>query len=437
MQITLDAAPCFQDLLNEAIRFLGFKGGRGGGKSEAVAEFIVLEMMRKPCRVLCTREVQKSIKESVKSTIERKIKEKEASPYFEIVETEIRCKSTGAVCMFSGLASHTADSIKSFDAIDLCWIEEAQTVSKRSLDILVPTIRKTGSRLFFTWNPQNEFDAIELFFKKPRENGKVHMVNFYQNKYCPKELLDEAEHCRVNAPQDYEHIWLGGFQQVTEGAYYTKQILEAIEGGRICSVKPDKGLPIHAVLDLGGASMTADLTAVWFFQKNVREYNLVGYWEGNGTSATEDAAMIQSFIREQGCTMGTVFLPHDSRQQQKSSGLSTLATYQNLSFTCQVVPMLGIMDGINLARDIFSKCWFDEETTKEGLKALRAYHEKKDPITGKSAGAEHDWSSHGADAFRYFAVACASTAELAPKPTPKNIIPYQKKNPLDGLVLSF
>lgn len=105
--------------------------------------------------------------------------------------------------------------------------------------------------------------------------------------------------------------------------------------------------------------------------------------------------------------MGTVFLPHDSRQKQKSSGMSTLDTYRGLGFTCEVVPMVGIMDGINAVRDIFHKCWFDQEACKEGLNALRNYHEKKDPITGRSAGADHDRWSHGADGFRYFAVACS------------------------------
>ena len=407
-QIILDAAPCFADLLDLEIRFLGFYGGRGGGKSEAVAEYIIqLMLTTRDGRVLCAREIQKSIKESVKSTIERKIREKKLDQYFEFVETEIRCKTTGAVCMFSGLASHTTDSIKSFDSIDFCWVEEAQTVSKRSLDVLTPTIRKPGSRLAFTWNPRNQFDAVELFFGAPREKMKKHLVNYYDNKYCPQELKDEAEFCRINRPQDYEHIWLGGYEQVTEGAYYSRQIAEAIEGGRITRVDLEKSAPIHVVQDLGGASMTSDQTAIWFFQKVGKEYHLLAYWEGNGTSATEDAKLIRDYIDNLGGVMGTVFLPHDSRQKQKSSGMSTLDTYRGLGFTCEVVPMVGIMDGINAVRDIFHKCWFDQEACKEGLNALRNYHEKKDPITGRSAGADHDRWSHGADGFRYFAVACS------------------------------
>lgn len=404
-QIVLDAAPCFADLLDLAIRFLCFKGGRGGGKSEAVAEYVVLFMLStKGGRVLCTREVQKSIKESVKSVIERKILEKGYSDFFEIVETEIRCKTTGAVCMFSGLASHTTDSIKSFDSIDLCWVEEAQTVSARSLKILIPTIRKAGSRLIFTWNPRNEFDAIEIFSKSNRESMKVHLVNYYDNKYCPKELLDEAEFCRVNSPQEYEHVWLGGYEQVTEGAYYSKQIAEAIKGGRLTNLETEKTSLIHVVQDLGGASLKSDATAMWFFQKVAKEYWFMGYWEGNGTSASEDAQLIRDTIKSLGGMLGTVYLPHDSRQKQKSSGLSTLETYQNLGFTCEVVPMVGIMDGINAVREVFNRCWFDQDKCKEGLNALRNYHEKRDPVTGRSAGADHDRWSHGADAFRYFAV---------------------------------
>lgn len=399
-KITLDAAPCFASLLDRELRFIGFKGGRGGGKSEAVAEYIIFLMGTEKAKVLCTREIQRSIKESVKSLLERKIEEKGLSDEFEIVETEIRHKSTGAVCLFAGLQNHTANSIKSYDSVDFCWVEEAQTIKAKSLGILIPTIRKASSRVVFTWNPETEIDAIELFWKAPRARAECFTVNFTDNKYCTDELKDDAETCRVSNPDEYGHIWLGEYVSVVKGAYYAKQLSAAIQEGRIGYVPHDPNAEVYMAVDLG----MADLTTIWMYQFIGREIHFIDYYQSQYTSASDDGVILS----KKPYKFATMWLPHDAEAKQKGTGKSTKEVYKNLGFDAKICPKISVKQGIDAGRDVFARCWFDSTKCEEGLKALRSYHEDYNDDLRIGRGPVHDGDSHAADAFRYFAVSMSS-----------------------------
>ena len=140
-------------------RYFVAHGGRGSGKSWTFAKAIILQSFSKTTRVLCTREVQKSIKESVKRLLDDQIQAMGLGSFFDSTETEIRGKN-GSLIVFAGLANHTVESIKSYEGIDIVWIEEAQTVSKKSLDILIPTIRKEGSEIWVSFNPELDTDEV-------------------------------------------------------------------------------------------------------------------------------------------------------------------------------------------------------------------------------------------------------------------------------------
>lgn len=215
--IEIETAAGFVPLLRD-VTFKGAKGGRASGKSHFFAELAIEECVADPTlSMVCIREVQKSLKFSAKRLLEKKIHEMGVSHLFRILDTEIRrnpvhgIKAPPGVIIFQGLQDHTADSIKSLEDFRLVWVEEAQSISKRSMDLLIPTFRE-GSQLWFSWNPDQPDDPVEQLFAslEPFESALVH-VNYLDNPMCPEKSKRDAERCRVNDPDNYDHIWLGAF----------------------------------------------------------------------------------------------------------------------------------------------------------------------------------------------------------------------------------
>lgn len=236
--LTLETAEVFEPLLQPAT-YKGAKGGRGSGKSHFFAELLVEEMVADPTlSAVCIREVQKSLKFSAKRLIEKKIYEMGVSHLFRILDTEIRRQPVAGmagppgVCIFQGLQDHTADSIKSLEDFRLVWVEEAQSISKRSMDLLIPTFRE-GSQLWFSWNPDQPDDPVEVLFGSfaPGESVLVH-ANYLDNPMCPQKTKDDAERARRNDPDGYGHIWLGEFNVKREAVILNgKYTIEEFEPG--------------------------------------------------------------------------------------------------------------------------------------------------------------------------------------------------------------
>lgn len=194
------------------LRYIGAKGGRGSGKSHHFAERAVMRMVADPdCNIVCIREIQKSLKFSAKKLIEDKIKALGVSHMFDITLSEIRRIGGSGICIFQGMQDHTADSIKSIEGFDIAWVEEAQSISHRSIELLLPTIRAAGSQIWFSWNPDQEDDPVEVLFSDDSDDIVCVHVNYTDNKKCPIELIKEAErHKRIN-PATFDHVWLGGY----------------------------------------------------------------------------------------------------------------------------------------------------------------------------------------------------------------------------------
>lgn len=201
-------------------RYKGARGGRASGKSHAFAEMLVEILVRdKNVQVVCIREIQKSLKFSAKKLIEDKIIGLGVSHLFDITLTEIRRIGGKGIVIFQGMQDHTAESIKSLEGFNIAWVEEAQSISQRSLDLLVPTIRAEGSELWFTWNPENEDDAVELLFANNNKAVLAH-VNYLDNPWCPQEMRELAHETKVSDPVKYEHVWLGGFRVASDRPLY-------------------------------------------------------------------------------------------------------------------------------------------------------------------------------------------------------------------------
>ena len=213
-------------------RYKAAHGGRGSGKSHAFAELMIeAHVMDQNRRSVCVREIQKSLAQSVKRLLELKIKELGVEKYFEIQETVIKSCYGDGLIIFQGLQNHTSDSIKSLEGYDCAWVEEAQSLSQRSLDLLRPTIRKPDSELWFTWNPRNSTDPIDALLRGPNlpPSAIVKEVNFRDNPWFPDVLKAEMEYDRDRDPDKYKHVWLGSYLSNSEARVFRNWTVEEFE----------------------------------------------------------------------------------------------------------------------------------------------------------------------------------------------------------------
>lgn len=213
-------------------RYKGAYGGRGSGKSHAFAEMMIEAHIMDPNRrSVCVREVQKSLAQSVKRLLEIKIEQMAAHAYFEVQEAQIKSKKGGGLIIFQGMQNHTADSIKSLEGYDCAWVEEAQSLSQRSLDLLRPTIRKSDSELWFTWNPSKSADPVDVLLRgeRPPENAVIKRVNFSDNPWFPDVLREEMEYDKRRDPDRYAHVWLGEYSKLSSARVFSNWSIEEFE----------------------------------------------------------------------------------------------------------------------------------------------------------------------------------------------------------------
>lgn len=213
--IKLELPEALYPVFSGEARYRVAHGGRGSAKSWGFARMAALRAYEKPRRILCARELQNSIKDSVHTLLSDQI-EAIGLPGFEIGESFIRHQN-GSEFIFKGLRSN-AKEIKSMEGVDICWVEEAQAVSDDSWQILIPTIRKPGSEIWVTFNPLNKDDPTSLrFIESPPPNSAIVEVNYDQNPWLPKELLDEALYLKSIDLEEYEHVWLGKYRSLNKG----------------------------------------------------------------------------------------------------------------------------------------------------------------------------------------------------------------------------
>jgi phage terminase large subunit len=377
-------------------RYKVFHGGRGSGKSWAFARALLIQAAAEPLRVLCCREVQRSIKQSVHQLLKDQIQELGFGYLYDVTETAIRCKN-GSEFYFAGLASHTAESIKSYEGIDRVWIEEGATVSKKSLDILIPTIRKPKSEIWISFNPDLETDEIyQRFVVQPPDDCVVVQVNFNDNPWLPDVLDKERIHCQVHRPKEYDWIWLGKARVVAEGAIYADEFQQLVEEHRITRVSHDPVLKTHVVMDLGWA----DSMSLIMVQRSGSELRIIDYIE----ESYKTLDYYSDQLKQRPYNWGTVFMPHDAVARDFKTGKSAAELMTQLGWTISVVPMGEVEGGIRVARLAFPRCWFDKEKAARLLECLKRYRRSINATTGQPQGPLHDDASHGADAFRYMCV---------------------------------
>jgi len=378
-------------------RYKVLYGGRGGAKSWGIARALLIKGAKDPIRILCAREFQTSIKDSVHKLLCDQIESLGLLSFYEITQTSIRGRN-GTEFSFVGLKNNVSN-IKSYEGVDICWVEEAQTTSRLSWNILIPTIRKQGSEIWISFNPELETDeTYQRFVAVPPADCITMKVNWSDNPWFPDTLKLEKDSLKLRDEEAYNQVWEGLCRQTVDGAIFAKEMQQAEKDGRICRVPYDATKPVHAVFDLGWS----DSTAIWFLQFVGMETRLIRYIEDSQKTISYYLATMQTY----GYVYDTIWLPHDAENKTlAAAGRSIDDIVRAAGYKTQIMPRVPILDSINAARTIFPNCYFDREHTADGLACLRHYRYEVDPETGQfSRNPLHDHYSHGADAFRYIAL---------------------------------
>ena len=378
----------------KAMRYRVLYGGRGGAKSWGVARALLIKGVQGKIRVLCAREFQSSMKDSVHKLLCDQIIDLGLMGFYEITQNQIRGLN-GSEINFIGLKNNIAN-VKSSEGVDICWVEEAQTVSRLSWDVLIPTIRKEGSEIWITFNPHLETDeTYQRFVLNPPHNAVVQKINWSDNPWFPDTLRDEKDTLKARDREAYNTVWEGLCRQTVDGAIFAKEMQMAELEGRVMNVPYDPIKPVHAVFDLGWS----DMTAIWFVQFIGMETRLIRYFEVNQTTMSDILVKMQGF----GYTYDTLWLPHDAEHKTlASNGRSIEEIVRAAGYKTRIIERTPVVDSINAARTIFRGCYFDRQNCHEGLQCLRNYRYEVDPETKQfSKNPLHDHYSHGADAFRY------------------------------------
>lgn len=408
-------------------RHLVYKGGRSSGKSTQVALSRLISGSAKRERGLCTREVQNSISESVHQLL-RDLIEKYGLTDWEVQKELIRNKRTGSEIYFKGLHNNS-QTIKSFEGVDWCWVEEAQSVSAESIQTLVPTIRKDGSYLIWTYNPLTENDPVEeLITRQADERTYVRHINSDAiESLLSREIIEEREKMRQNNPEMFAHVWLGEPLTSKTGSVFGKQLAQAKADGRIGSVPYDASAGVYTAWDLG----IGDATVIWFFQLVGKEIHFIDHYEASG----EDLGHYISVVQNKPYQYTKHFLPHDAKQRELQTNMTRVDFFNNRGiYNVEVLRPTNFQTGQDdidlVARPKFSMCWFDAEKCKRGLECLRAYHYEFDAKNNLLRNKpEHDWSSHSSSAFIYALMADAEFVEPSIHMKFKTFTPKQFARP--------
>ena len=411
--LKIPTAKIFEPLLRPA-RYKAAFGGRGSGKSHFFAELLTETCeAERGMLAVCIRESQKTLAQSSKRLIESKIESLGLSPRFKIYSDRIATPGGGLI-IFRGMADHTAESIKSLEGFRIAWVDEAQSLSARSLALLRPTIRTEKSELWASWNPRRKSDAIDDFFRARRPDGAILVnANWRDNPWFPKILDDERKTDLALYPDRYAHIWEGDYVRAFEGAYFAALLAEARAQGRVGKVTADPLLPLRAFHDIGGSGGVADAYVIWICQWVGQEIRVLDYYESVG----QVLAFHVNWMRERGYDKAINYLPHDGVNANTVTGKTYADHWREAGFAVEPpVKNQGkgaAMMRIEALRRLGPQLWFNEATTESGREALGFYHEKKDDLRQVGLGPEHDWSSHAADALGLVAICYESPSRAA------------------------
>ena len=431
MEVEIRLPPKLQSVFRGRADVRGAYGGRGSAKTRSFAKMSAVQGMRYgqagiKGQILCARQFMNSLDDSSLEEVKRAIEDEPAlAAYYEVGDRYIKSRDGNVWYSFAGL-DRNIQSVKSKGRILLCWVDEAEAVPDPSWVILIPTLREEdedwNAELWVTWNPKRKGSAVDRRFRNSSDPlVKVVEVNWRDNPKFPAKLERERQRDFEQRPEQYEHIWEGGYATVVEGAYYAKSLAKAKLEGRIGKVAADPLMTLRVFCDIGGTGAKADAFAIWVAQFIGKEIRALDYYEAVG----QPLATHVGWMRERGYTpdKAQIWLPHDGESQDKVFSVSPESALRQAGYRVFIVPNQGkgaAMKRVEAGRRLFPSIWFNEATTGPGIDALGWYHERKDEERGIGLGPEHDWASHGADAFGMMCVAYEDPARQARNSRPLN-----------------
>jgi phage terminase large subunit len=399
--------------------YRGAYGGRGSAKTRSFAKMAAVHGLRcaqagQTGLIVCGREYMNSLDDSSMAEVKAAIaSEPFLAERYDVGEKYVRTGDGRIDFSFIGLRRNI-ESIKSKGLIRLLWVDEAEPVSEPAWTTAIPTVREDGSEIWVTWNPKRKNSATHKRFRvDPPGSSKIVEMNWRDNPWFPAKLNVERLEDKKKRPDQYEHVWEGGFVTVVAGAYYAAALTEAKNKGRIGFFAQDPLMTVRAFWDIGGTGAKADATAIWIAQFIGGEIRVLDYYEAQG----QPLATHVQWLRDRGWGKALCVLPHDGEHGEKVHKTSYESALQSAGFETSVVPNQGIGAAkmrMEAARRLFPMIRFNAETTEAGRDALGWYHEKRsDDDRDIGLGPNHDWSSHGADAFGMMCVAYEDPARAA------------------------
>lgn len=383
-------------LLADKARYKVLYGGRGSAKSWGIARSLLLRSVESVTRILCAREIQRTIADSVHQLLSDQIRLMGLESLFTVTENEIR-SNIGSQFLFAGLRHQDIHKIKSFEGVDICWVEEAQVVTKKSWEVLIPTIRKPDSEIWASFNPELDTDDTYIrFVAHPPKSAIVRKVNYSDNPWFPDVLRREMSELRLCDPDAARNVWDGECRSAVEGAIYAREIVKAHEERRIRPLPYDPSLKVHTVWDLGWN----DQTSIILVQRDSSQVRIIDYIEDSHRTLDSYAAQ----LNDMRLNWGTDWLPHDGTSKNLQTGKTPQEIMHKLRPSVLIVPNIDVESGITAARMMFRRCYFEEDKAVRLLECLKRYRRRINQTTGTPEGPLHDEYSNGADAFRYLGV---------------------------------
>jgi phage terminase large subunit len=404
--------------------YRGAYGGRGSAKTRSFAKMaavrgLMCAQANEPGVIVCGRAFMNSLDDSSLAEVKAAIaSEPWLAANYDVGEKYVRTKDKRIDFGFVGLR-HNLDSIKSKSRIRLLWVDEAEPVSETAWTKAIPTVREEGAEIWVTWNPERKKSATHKRFREnPPDGAKIVQINWRDNPWFPSTLEKTRLEDQAKRPDQYQHVWEGDFVTVVEGAYYAASLNEARNTGRIGFFAKDPLMTTRAFWDIGGTGAKADACSIWIAQFIGAEIRVLDYYEAQG----QPLASHVQWLRSRGWDKALCVLPHDGETHDRVHDVSYDSALRDAQFETLVIPNQGkgaAKMRIEAGRRLFPRIRFNESTTEAGRDALGWYHEKRsDDDREIGLGPEHDWSSHGADAFGLMCVAYEEPRKTTESPEP-------------------
>jgi phage terminase large subunit len=299
------------------------------------------------------------------------------------------------------IGSENYDSIRGTNPIGVVFSEFAMQEPRIWTEVVSPILLKNGGWAVFNTTPLGKNHAWELWaMSKNNEGWFTQILTINDTNLITKEMIDR-ERAEGKSEEIIQQEYYCSFERGIEGSYYARLMNKAREEKRIGRVPVDIYAKVYTYWDLG----VGDSTSIWFVQYVGNEVHIIDYYENCGEGLPHYAKVLETKRIEEGLIYGEHHAPHDIRQRELNTGISRLETASALGITFNIVPNVPIEDGIEAVRALIPKCYFDEKKCSQGIKCIENYRKRwNDKMHVYSTSPLHDYTSHGADAFRYLAV---------------------------------